>query len=253
MAKKKKYYAIAAGRNPGIYIEWFGDRGAEAQVKGFQGAVFKGFATKQEAQAFMDAYSKRRSSTPKKKPVAKKKASKQKHTEPKNQLTIYTDGGAINNPGPGGYGVVIIEGNKRKEFSCGYRRTTNNRMELMACIAGLKAVKKPVSIVLYSDSKYVVNGIAKGWAKRWQKNDWMRTETERAKNPDLWESMLELCDYHRVQFRWVKGHAGNPENEKCDRLAVSAAKRKKLLVDNVYEEGRNPHAIRSAAERRHVD
>jgi len=243
MAKKKKYYAIAAGRNPGIYLEWFGDRGAEFQVTGFRGAVFKGFPTRQEAEAFMDAYSNRQPSTRKKKPVAKKKTIKQKQSEPKNQLTIYTDGGAINNPGPGGYGVVIIEGNKRKELYFGYRRTTNNRMELMACIAGMKAVKKPTSILLYSDSKYVVEGIDKGWAKRWQKNGWMRTKTDQAKNPDLWELMLELCDYHRVQFRWVKGHAGNPENERCDKLAVSAAKGKKFLVDNVYEEGRNPHAI----------
>ncbi|MEE8541270.1 MAG: ribonuclease H family protein, partial [Desulfobacterales bacterium] len=136
MAKKKNYYVVAAGRNPGIYLEWFGDKGAEAQVKGFQGAVFKGFPTKQEAEVFMDAYSKRQSSAAKKKPVAKKKTPKQKQPEPKNQLTIYTDGGAINNPGPGGYGVVIIEVNNRKELSCGYRRTTNNRMELMACIAG---------------------------------------------------------------------------------------------------------------------
>ncbi|MBC8247736.1 MAG: ribonuclease HI [Deltaproteobacteria bacterium] len=243
MAKKKKYYAVAAGRTPGIYTEWFGDKGAEFQVKNFRGAVFKGFATKQEADAFMDAHSNRQPSTLKKKPVAKKKAPKQKQPEPKNQLTIYTDGGAINNPGPGGYGVVIIEGSKRKELSCGYRRTTNNRMELMACIAGLKAVKKPASIVLYSDSKYVVDGIAKGWAKGWQKNGWMRTKTDRAKNPDLWELMLELCDYHWVQFRWVKGHAGNPENEKCGKLAVSAAKGKNFLVDNVYEERRNPYAI----------
>ncbi len=246
MAKKKKYYAIAVGRSPGIYSEWFGDRGAEFQVKGFQGAVFKGFFTKHEAEAFMEAYSNQRSSKPKKKPVAKKKPPIKKHSQPTSQFIIYTDGGAINNPGPGGYGVIIIKGNKRKTLSCGYRRTTNNRMELMACIAGLEAVKKPASIVLYSDSKYVVDGITKGWAKRWQKKGWMRNETERAKNPDLWELILELCNYHKVQFRWVKGHAGNPENEKCDKLAVSAAKGKKLLVDNVYEEKRNPHAIRFA-------
>ena len=110
-------------------------------------------------------------------------------------------------------------------------------MELMACIAGLKAVKKPASIVLYSDSKYVVNGMEKGWAKRWRKNGWMRTETEPALNSDLWEKMLELCGYHRVRFKWVKGHAGHPQNERCDRLAGNAAKGKRLSVDSVYEKG----------------
>ena len=130
---------------------------------------------------------------------------------------------------------MIIEGNQRKELSRGYRMTTNNRMELKACIVGLKAIKKPALIILYSDSKYVVDGMAKGWAKRWQRNGWMRTKTDRALNSDLWEQLLALSNFHQVRFKWIKGHAGHPENEKCDRLAVSAAKGKKLLVDKVYE------------------
>ena len=232
MAKKKNYYAVAVGRDAGIYMDWYGNKGAEAQVKGFPGAMFKGFATKQEAEAFMDEYSGQEPLQHKGLQISMEKLPKSK---PKGWITIYTDGGAINNPGPGGYGVVIIEGNQRKELSRGYRMTTNNRMELKACIVGLKAIKKPALIILYSDSKYVVDGMAKGWAKRWQRNGWMRTKTDRALNSDLWEQLLALSNFHQVRFKWIKGHAGHPENEKCDRLAVSAAKGKKLLVDKVYE------------------
>jgi len=224
MARKKNYYAVAVGRNPGIYTAWYGNKGAEAQVKGCTGAVFKGFVTKQEAEAFMNEYSAQG-------PLAHQ-----------GRIAIYTDGGAINNPGPGGYGVVTLKGNQRTELSRGYRLTTNNRMELIACIAGLKAVKKPSSIVVHSDSKYVVDGVAKGWAKRWQRNGWMRTKTDRALNPDLWEQLLELCNFHQVRFKWIKGHAGHPENEKCDRLAASAAKGKELLVDKAYEEKLSSHS-----------
>ena len=113
--------------------------------------------------------------------------------------------------------------------------TTNNRMELMACIVGLSALKRPSSVVLYSDSKYVVDGITQGWAKGWQSKGWMRTKTEPAKNPDLWEQLLELCGKHDVRFQWVKGHDGNEGNERCDELAFKAASSNKLKVDEYYE------------------
>ena len=149
-------------------------------------------------------------------------------------IIIYTDGCALNNPGPGGYGAVILDGEKRREISDGFKKTTNNRMELLACIQGLASLDKASEITLYSDSKYVVDGITKGWAKRWKKNGWMRTKTDPAINPDLWERLLELCEKHDISFVWVKGHAGNPENERCDQLANQAAIRGNLSEDKGY-------------------
>lgn len=148
------------------------------------------------------------------------------------QVEIYTDGSCLNNPGPGGYGVVLLAGNNRKELSGGYGQTTNNRMEILAVIKGLQALKKPCRVNLYTDSQYVVNAISKGWAKKWQKNNWQRNAKEKAKNPDLWQILLELCEQHQVNFIWVRGHSGNRENERCDRLAFKAAQGKDLDEDN---------------------
>lgn len=150
-------------------------------------------------------------------------------------VEIYTDGACLGNPGPGGYGVVMLCEGHRKELSAGYRLTTNNRMEIMGAIAGLQALKFPCVVTLYSDSQYVVNAITKGWAKKWQSNGWKRNKTEKAVNPDLWEQLLELCQKHDVTFQWVRGHAGNVENERCDVLAVAAAKQPDLLVDEGYK------------------
>ncbi|RLB72377.1 MAG: ribonuclease HI, partial [Deltaproteobacteria bacterium] len=142
------------------------------------------------------------------------------------EITIYTDGGCIGNPGPGGYGVVLLYGEHRKELADGFKETTNNRMELLACIKGLEALKERCSVTLYSDSKYVVDGISKGWARRWQKNGWIRDKKTKAKavNPDLWQRLLEQVDRHKIEMIWVKGHAGNQENEVCDELANGAAR-----------------------------
>jgi ribonuclease HI len=150
-------------------------------------------------------------------------------------VTLYTDGGCINNPGPGGYGVVLIYGAHRRELSRGYRRTTNNRMELLAAIAGLESLKEPCNVILYSDSQYLVNAIEKGWARRWQANGWMRNRREKAVNPDLWERILRLCKIHAVQFMWLRGHAGHSENERCDELATDAARGSNLDIDEGYE------------------
>ncbi|MCW5212898.1 ribonuclease HI, partial [Desulfobulbus sp. TB] len=135
------------------------------------------------------------------------------------KVTIYTDGGCQGNPGPGGYGAVLLCGNHRKEISGGYKLTTNNRMELLACIAALEALKEQCNVTVYSDSKYVVESIEKGWAKRWKANGWKRNKKDKAENPDLWERLLDLGAKHKVKFEWVKGHAGNRENERCDKLA----------------------------------
>ena len=153
----------------------------------------------------------------------------------RKHITIYTDGACIGNPGPGGYGVVLMYGEHRRELSGGYRCTTNNRMELMGPIKSLEVLKESCLVTLYSDSKYVVDAIAKGWAKRWRANAWMRNKREQAINPDLWERLLVLCEEHEAEFRWVRGHAGNPENERCDQLAVQAAYQKDLPVDEGYE------------------
>jgi ribonuclease HI len=150
-------------------------------------------------------------------------------------VTIYTDGACIGNPGPGGYGVVLLHQGDRQELSAGYRLTTNNRMEMMAAIAALEALSKPSVVTLYSDSQYLINAMEKGWAKKWQANGWKRNAKEMAKNPDLWERLLKLCKEHKVKFIWVRGHSGNMENEKCDRLAVNVARQSNLLSDDGYK------------------
>ena len=147
-------------------------------------------------------------------------------------ITIYTDGAALGNPGPGGYGVVLISGQHRKELSQGYRLTTNNRMELLAVIIGLEALKIPGSVVtVYSDSKYVVDAVEKKWVF-----SWVQKGFKGKKNKDLWLRFLNVYKKHTVNFLWVKGHAGIPENERCDQLAVAAANSKNLLVDEGYEQ-----------------
>jgi ribonuclease HI len=152
----------------------------------------------------------------------------------RKQVEIFTDGACTGNPGPGGYGVILAYGEKRRELSGGYRLTTNNRMEIMAAIAGLEALRYPCKVTLYSDSQYLVNGIVKGWAKRWRANGWMRNKDEAAVNPDLWGRLLDLCAIHDVAFSWVRGHDGHVENERCDRLSVGAAAGKDLPVDSGY-------------------
>jgi len=151
-------------------------------------------------------------------------------------VILYTDGGCINNPGPGGYGVVLLYDSHRKELSGGFRKTTNNRMEILAAIAGLEALKEPCRVTLFSDSQYLVFAIQKGWALKWQANGWRRNNKERAINPDLWERLLKLCEIHEVQFRWVRGHAGHSENERCDELAKAAARSPDLVADPGYLE-----------------
>ena len=138
-------------------------------------------------------------------------------------IEIYTDGACSGNPGPGGWGVVLLYQGNKKELSGYQPETTNNRMELFAVIQGLAALREPCEVTLYSDSQYLVNAIQKGWAARWKRCGWMRTKTEPALNRDLWEQLLSLLEIHEVEFVWVKGHAGHPENERCDQLAVAYA------------------------------
>ena len=154
------------------------------------------------------------------------------------KVTIYTDGACSGNPGPGGYGAILQHGTNRKELSAGFRKTTNNRMELLAVIVGLEALKDPCDVTVFSDSRYIVDAVNKGWASRWKANGWRRNKKDRAVNPDLWERLLTLLDTHDTEFRWVKGHAGNPGNERADALAVAASNSDCLSVDEGYESPR---------------
>lgn len=149
-------------------------------------------------------------------------------------LEVWTDGACLGNPGPGGYGVVFKCAGERKAKSGGFRLTTNNRMEITAAIAALETLGKRCRLVIHSDSQYVVDAIGKGWARRWRASGWMRTRTEKAINPDLWERLLDLCEKHDVEFRWVRGHNAQPENELCDQLAQAAARQPGLPVDEGY-------------------
>lgn len=236
--KKKKFYAVAAGRRPGIYTQWFGDGGAHAQVNGFAGAVYKGFASRQEAQAFMDSPPKpyrRKTSAGKGSATAPKAKERPVSVPDGDRIVIYTDGGARpTNPGPGGYGAVILQGGERRELSGGYRLTTNNRMEILACIRALEALDKASRVAIHSDSQYVVNAITKGWAAGWRKRGWIKSDKKPALNADLWERLLALVEKHDVDFVWVKGHAGTAENERCDQLATEAAQGGGLPKDPGY-------------------
>ena len=139
-------------------------------------------------------------------------------------VDLFTDGACSGNPGPGGWGAILRYNGVEKELSGGEANTTNNRMELSAVIFGLKALKEPCAVTLYSDSQYVCNALKLGWAKKWRANGWMRNKKDPALNPELWGELLDLVEKHQVEIIWVKGHAGHPENERCDRLAVAAAK-----------------------------
>ncbi|MCD6285234.1 MAG: ribonuclease HI [Anaerolineae bacterium] len=154
--------------------------------------------------------------------------------EPKH-IIIYTDGSSLGNPGPGGYGAVLCYNSHTKELSGGFRCTTNNRMEILAAIEALKALIQPCRVTLHTDSQYLVNSVTKGWARRWQRNRWMRNKKEKAINPDLWERLLTLLKTHQVEFVWVRGHAGNTGNERCDQLAREAAKQPNLPPDPGYQ------------------
>ncbi len=140
-------------------------------------------------------------------------------------VTLYTDGACSGNPGPGGWGAILEFQGTEKELSGGEASTTNNRMELTAVIEGLSALKEPCIVELYSDSKYVIDGLSKGWAASWQKNGWRKADKKPALNPDLWEKLLDLTDIHRMRYHWVKGHADNPKNNRCDALAVAESKK----------------------------
>ena len=141
------------------------------------------------------------------------------------QIEMFTDGACSGNPGPGGWGTILRYQGREKELSGGESQTTNNRMELSAVINGLEALKEPCEVKVTTDSRYVVDGITKGWARSWRADGWRKKDKKPALNPDLWERLLELTEKHSVSFKWIKGHAGHAENERCDALAVAQSKK----------------------------
>lgn len=143
----------------------------------------------------------------------------------KKQVTLYTDGACSGNPGPGGWGAILVYRGVERELAGGDPMTTNNRMELLAVIEGLKCLKEPCAVTIYSDSRYLVDAINQGWAVRWKQNGWKRNKKDPALNPDLWDALLGLLEIHSCEFIWVKGHAENPYNNRCDRLAVAESQK----------------------------
>ena len=237
---KIKFYAVRAGLNPGIYRSW---EECRLQTEGFSQAEFKGFRSLEDARAYLAGPGQvpqpgaQRQTLPPIKPGPQQTID----AGSRKKVIVYTDGACTGNPGPGGYGVIMLHGERCKELSGGFRLTTNNRMEILACIAGLRALKEPCDVVIYSDSKYVVNAMTKSWALKWRSRGWKRKdkngELHDALNPDLWAEMLELCDRHSVRFEWVRGHDGNEGNERCDTLARAAtASFNSLQIDAYYED-----------------
>lgn len=230
------------GRRPGVYPIWTGKNGAEAQVKDFPGALFKGFADPQEAARWLKSLNIPASRIPEE--VSRLLSGEQGagHIDERldqalstGKAALFTDGACRHNPGPGGYGALLISENRTQEISGGFRRTTNNRMELMACILGLKLLKRPSQVVIFSDSRYVVNMMKMGAASRWKAAGWRKVNGQPVLNVDLWDELLKLCAVHQVEFIWVKGHAEYEQNMRCDELAVKAATEKATGVDAGFE------------------
>ena len=238
-AKLAKSYAIFKGHKPGIYTSW---SDASEQVKGFKGAKYKSFAKRDEAVQWLrecvlaatEAVDENLIDLIKSHKMKADRIASAMGDRTEDRIIIYTDGGASPNPGRGGYGVVLKKGVLRKELSAGYQLTTNNRMEMLGVIVALEAIKEPSEIILHTDSKYVVDSVTKRWVYGWQKRGWKKSDGKQAVNIDLWKRMLPLLKVHKVEFKWVKGHAGNIENERCDILVGKARKAPVLLHDLGY-------------------
>lgn len=250
--QKKSLYVVISGRSPGIYSKWFGVGEAAEQVEGIPDAIYKGFFSREEAINWLREF------TPE--TLAKLAPNLIEYLDEKDdspsladtlsdllnngKVVIFTDGSCNAASGVGGYGVILKFMHYVKEMSGGFNKTTNNRMEIMACIEGLKALKRKSDVIVFSDSQYVVNSISKGWAKKWRAQNWMRNEKEKAENPDLWSQLLDLCEFHTVEFQWVKGHNSTKENERCDKLALAASQKSDLPDDSRFEKN-NTGSIRS--------
>jgi len=237
-AKTAKNYAVFQGHRPGLYETWVQ---ASAQVKGFKGAQYKSFPNRTDAIQWLRecVLSATEAVDENLITLIKIQESLTHHSSNGNQDTngriiIHTDGGASPNPGKGGYGIVMQSGPLRKELFAGYELTTNNRMEMLGVIVALEALKEASDVILHTDSKYVVDSVTKRWVYGWQKRGWKKSDGNQAVNIDLWKRMLPLLKTHKVELKWVKGHAGNIENERCDTLVGEARKGSNLLKDMGY-------------------
>ncbi|MDR2055252.1 MAG: ribonuclease HI [Desulfovibrio sp.] len=153
------------------------------------------------------------------------------------KVVVYTDGACLGNPGPGGWGAVLQHSGARKELSGGFALTTNNRMEIIAVLEGLAALREPCEVSLYTDSRYVSDALEKGWLDSWRSKNWLKSDKKPVKNIDLWQKLLPLLDRHKIRVHWLKGHAGHAENERCDELACRAAAASHLPPDTGYATG----------------
>lgn len=227
---KKKWYGVARGKKKGVYDQWFGPGGAKEQIDGYKGALYRGFPSYEEAASFV------------KSGQAKSGGEKRgfEKIEPDDtRVVVYTDGGCINNPGPGGYGAVILFKDGKEELSGGRRHTTNNRMELLACIKALEfLINEKREIVLHTDSSYIVNAVNKGWLKSWVSRGWKKSDGGDVLNQDLWQEMIRYISQLNIKLVWVKGHAGIEHNERCDELANSNARNGSGERDVWFEENK---------------
>ena len=213
------------------------------QVKGYKGAIYKSFINRDEAILWLRESVLAASGTVsenlieliKSQMIDSSEIQNKSNSEIAGKIIIHTDGGASPNPGIGAYGVVLQKGRLRKELSGAYALTTNNRMEMMGVIVALQSLKEPSVVELHTDSKYIVDSITKGWVYGWIKRGWKKSDGQRPENVDLWQQLLDVLKGHTVEFCWVKGHAGNTENERCDALVSEARRSKHLLQDDGYQ------------------
>ncbi len=239
-SQKKQYYIVVKGHAPGLYKTWFGDDGAAKQVEAYPQALYKGFYTLEQATDWLRELGAEKLRTYAPNLLLYLENAPTESKDPvqtllnQGKVVIYTDGSSLGNPGKGGYGAVIMQGEQRTELSAGYFETTNNRMEMMACIAALESLKERSNVVLFSDSKYIVDAINKGSADRWKANRWLKSDRKTIANIDLWKKLLALTEKHKIDFRWVKGHYIDENNERCDQLANAAARSKELKHDAGY-------------------
>ncbi|MCS7248214.1 MAG: ribonuclease HI [Anaerolineales bacterium] len=248
MGKRQKLlYLVLRGRKPGVYLAWEGLEGAKLQVDGFANALYRGFYTTEEAVHWLKAQTERPLPESLQEWLAKQEEALASSSSPslrskiENHLrsggtVIFTDGCALGNPGPGGYAAVILRDSAREELSGGFRSTTNNRMELYACIAALEHLQPPAQVLLITDSAYVFRATTEGWLQNWATNGWKRRDGKTIQNLDLWQRFHRLCQVFSVEFHWIKGHNATAENERCDHLALSSAQQSELPEDPGYSQ-----------------
>lgn len=238
---KKQYYLVVHGYKPGLYTEWFGKDGAANQVEGFPDAIYKGFHTKEDALQWLKGFSEEtlKAYAPNLLDLLDFSAPVQVIDNDvellkEGKVIIHTDGCSFGNPGAGGFAAILRYKGREKELTGGFQETTSNRMELIACIEGLRTLKQRSSVVIFSDSKYLIDSMKNGWALKWRANRWMKKQSQKVPNSDLWKILLELCEQYEVEFQWVRGHNVDKSNQRCDFLAKEAAKKPNLQVDKGF-------------------